>query len=95
MSGMPASWFTPSVQDGIVLLVTLEEGRRGWHIEEVRFAPTWVTPCSWIVRLVGPALDARRLPVWQLAELRRSWDRTLGAVDAPDGIRPYRRATVR
>jgi poly-gamma-glutamate synthesis protein (capsule biosynthesis protein) len=90
LSGMTAAMFEPAVQDGIALIVTAERGRHGWHVERVRYAPTWVMPHTWIVRPVRPALDAATLPDWQLAELRRSWARTVQVVDgARIGIRPF------
>lgn len=95
LSGMTASMFTPSVPDGVVLLATFERGPHGWHVRRLRYAPTWVEPGSWVVRLVGPAIDARQLPSWELAELRRSWGRTVHAIDAHHlDVVPYRRAAV-
>jgi poly-gamma-glutamate synthesis protein (capsule biosynthesis protein) len=95
LSGMTASMFTLSVTDGVVLLATFERGPHGWHVRRLRYAPTWVEPGSWIVRLVGPAIDAGQLPSWELAELRRSWGRTVLAIDAARlDVVPYRRATV-
>ena len=82
LSGMTAAMFTPSVQDGMVLLVAFGRGPHGWHVEKVRYAPTWVQTYRWIVRPVGPTLAARVVPDWMLAELRRSWARTVAAVDA-------------
>jgi hypothetical protein len=93
MSGMTAGTFEPDVQDGLALLVAFERGPHGWHVETVRYAPTWVEPGRWVVRLVGPALAAGVLPSWELAELRRSWDRTVTTIDAKDlGVLPIRRA---
>ncbi|MGE5226707.1 MAG: CapA family protein [Planctomycetaceae bacterium] len=93
MSGMTAGTFAPDVQDGLVLLVAFERGPHGWHVENLRYAPTWVEPGRWIVRPVGPALAAGALPAWELAELRRSWSRTVATVDAKDlGVLPIRRA---
>jgi poly-gamma-glutamate synthesis protein (capsule biosynthesis protein) len=95
LSGMTAGLFTASVTDGVVVLATFEDGPRGWHLRRVRYAPTWVEPGTWVVRLVGPALDAARLPAWELTELRRSWSRTVGAIDASRiDVAPYRRAVV-
>jgi poly-gamma-glutamate synthesis protein (capsule biosynthesis protein) len=95
LSGMTASLFSPSVQDGVVLLTTFEQGPRGWGIARMRYAPTWVRPTSWIVRLVGPALDAGRLPGWELRELRRSWRRTVSVADQPGlDLVPFRRARL-
>jgi poly-gamma-glutamate synthesis protein (capsule biosynthesis protein) len=95
LSGMTAQMFTPSVQDGVVLLVTFEDGPHGWHVRRLRYAPTWVEPGSWVVRLVGPALEAGHLPSWELTELRRSWGRTVHWIDARTlGVTPYRGATV-
>jgi hypothetical protein len=93
LSGMTAATFSPAVQDGMVLLVSLERGPHRWHVEKVRYAPTWVVPSSWVVRPAGPALEARILPSWVLQELRRSWSRTVATVDAKDlGVLPIRRA---
>jgi hypothetical protein len=95
LSGMTARMFTPSVADGVVVLATFERGPRRWHLRRVRYAPTWVEPGTWVVRLVGPALDARRLPAWELTELRRSWTRTVRTIDAAAiDVVPYRRAGV-
>lgn len=95
LSGMTASMFTPSVADGLVLLATFERGPHGWHLRRLRYSPTWVEPGPWVVRLVGPAIDAMRLPARELAELRRSWTRTVGVVDgATIDVVPYRRAVV-
>jgi hypothetical protein len=92
LSGMTASMFTPSVQDGMVLFAVFERGPNGWHVQMLRYAPTWVQPYRWIVRRVGPALDAGTLPDSVLAELRRSWHRTVTAVDAHDlGVLAIRR----
>jgi hypothetical protein len=84
LSGMTSSMFSPSVQDGMVLLVRFIRGPHGWRVETVRYAPTWVQPSRWTVRPVGPALEAHMLSPWVLAELRRSWRRTVDAVDAKD-----------
>jgi hypothetical protein len=93
LSGMTASMFSPGVQDGMVLIAAFERGPHGWHVEKLRYAPTWVTPYRWLVRLVGPALDAGKLPAWEIDELRRSWQRTVGYVDAArQGVFPIRRA---
>jgi poly-gamma-glutamate synthesis protein (capsule biosynthesis protein) len=70
------------VQDGYVLLAVLERGPRGWHVEKLRYAPTWVQPGTFVVRLVGPSIDDGTLPDGILAELRRSWHRTVRFVDA-------------
>ncbi|MGZ8601218.1 MAG: CapA family protein [Actinomycetota bacterium] len=94
-SGMTAALFTPAVQDGMVLLVTFERGPRRWHVHRVRFAPTWVHPGGFVVRLVGPAIDARRLPAAVIQELRRSWRRTVTTVEAArSGVAPFRRARL-
>jgi poly-gamma-glutamate capsule biosynthesis protein CapA/YwtB (metallophosphatase superfamily) len=82
LSGMTAQLFSPSVQDGMVLLVSLVGGPHGWHIDRIRYAPTWVEPYRWLVRPVGPALAAGVPSAAILAELRRSWARTVAAVDA-------------
>ncbi len=93
VSGMTAGMFTPDVQDGIALVVVFERGPHGWHVEKVRFSPTWVEPYRWIVRPVGPALAAGVLPAWELAELRASWSRTVATVGGRDlGVLPIRRA---
>lgn len=95
LSGMTARLFTPSVADGIVVLATFERDAAGWHLRGVRYAPTWVEPGSWVVRLVGPAIEAGRLPAWELTELRRSWTRTVSVVDAAGiDVLPFRRAVV-
>ena len=94
-SGMTAALFSPAVQDGMVLLVTFELGPRKWHVHRVRFAPTWVQPGRFVVRLVGPAIDARRLPAAVIRELRRSWRRTVTTVDAARvGVVAFRRARL-
>jgi hypothetical protein len=94
-SGMMGPSFTPAVQDGMVLLVTFERGSRKWHVRRVRFAPTWVQPGGFVVRLVAPAIDAGRLPPTVIQELRRSWRRTVRTVDAIRfGVTPFRRARL-
>lgn len=94
-SGMTAALFSPAVQDGIVLLVTFERGPRKWHVHRVRFAPTWVHPGGFVVRVVGPAIEAGRLPAAVLQELRRSWRRTVTTVDAARlGVVPFRGARL-
>ncbi len=94
-SGMTAALFSPAVQDGMVLLATFELGRRKWHVHRVRFAPTWVQPGGFVVRLVGPAIDARHLPAAVLRELRRSWRRTVTTIDAARlGVVAFRRARL-
>lgn len=94
-SGMTASLFSPAVQDGMVLLATFERGPRKWRVRRVRYAPTWVQPGGFVVRLVAPAIDANRLPPASIRELRRSWRRTVRTVDAaPIGIVPFRRARL-
>lgn len=94
-SGMTGALFSPAVQDGFVLLVTFELGPRQWHVHRVRFAPTWVHPNGFVVRLVGPAIEARRLPAAVVQELRRSWRRTVTTVDATRlGVVPFRRARL-
>jgi capsule synthesis protein PGA_cap len=96
LSGMTADLFGPSVPDGIAVLATFEQGSHGWHVARLRFAPTWVEPQRWVVRLVAPALAAGTLPSWELTELRRSWTRTVRTVDAARiDVWPYRRAWVR
>lgn len=94
-SGMTAALFSPAAQDGIVLLVTFERGPRTWHVHRVRFAPTWVHPGGFVVRLVGPSIEERRLPAAVLQELRRSWRRTVTTVDAARlGVVPFPRARL-
>jgi hypothetical protein len=57
--------------------------------------PTWVHPGPFVVRLVGPAIDLGRLSPSILAELRRSWQRTVATVDAADlGVVPFREARL-
>jgi poly-gamma-glutamate synthesis protein (capsule biosynthesis protein) len=93
LSGMTAAMFSPGVQDGMVLLVVFERGAHGWHVDKVRYSPTWVEPYRWVVRVIGPALEARRLPAWVLDQLRASWRRTVGYVDAKRlGVLPIRRS---
>jgi poly-gamma-glutamate capsule biosynthesis protein CapA/YwtB (metallophosphatase superfamily) len=93
LSGMTAQLFSPSVQDGMVLLVAFVREPRGWRVEKLRYAPTWVQQYRWIVRPVGPSLAAGVLPAWVLTELRHSWKRTVAAVDAHDlGVLTIRRA---
>jgi hypothetical protein len=95
LTGMLAGDYVPDVQDGMVVLVTFEQGTTGWQVSRVRFAPTWVQPGRFVVRLVGPALDAGKLPASILAELRRSWRRTVSTVDAASlGVKPFRRARL-
>jgi poly-gamma-glutamate synthesis protein (capsule biosynthesis protein) len=95
LSGMTAALFGPAVQDGIALLVTFERGPRKWHVRRIRYAPTWVHPGPFVVRLVGPAIDLGRLSPSILAELRRSWQRTVATVDATDlGVVPFRLARL-
>jgi poly-gamma-glutamate synthesis protein (capsule biosynthesis protein) len=94
-SGMLDEETGAHVQDGLVLLATFEEGASGWHVVRIRYAPTWVVPSTWVVRLVGPSIDGGGLPAWMLGELRRSWRRTVRAVDAKDlGVLPLRGATA-
>ncbi|MGZ8630931.1 MAG: CapA family protein [Actinomycetota bacterium] len=91
LSGMTAGRFPPSVQDGIVLLVTFERGPKRWRASRVRYAPTWVQPGGFVVRLVAPALEAGTLPPSVLRHLRRSWRRVVTAVDARElGAAPFR-----
>jgi poly-gamma-glutamate synthesis protein (capsule biosynthesis protein) len=91
LSGMTSSLFSAGVQDGIAVLATFERGPRRWHLERLRYAPTWVDPSRFVVRLVGPALDAGRLPDPVLRQLRRSWRRTVEIVDARRfGVTPFR-----
>jgi len=94
-SGMRDGETGARVQDGIVLLATFEAGLDGWHLARIRYAPTWVVPSTWAVRLTGPSIDAGGLPAWMLTELRRSWRRTVRAVDAKGlGVLPLRGATA-
>jgi Bacterial capsule synthesis protein PGA_cap len=91
LSGMTAALFSPAVQDGMALVVGFQEGPHRWHVDRVRFAPTWVTPGRWIVRLVAPALERGGLASWEVAELRRSWTRTVHTVaGARIGVWPFR-----
>jgi poly-gamma-glutamate capsule biosynthesis protein CapA/YwtB (metallophosphatase superfamily) len=90
-SGMREELSHAYVEDGFVLVAVFERGPHGWHVEKLRFAPTWVTPGTFVVRLVGPAIDAGALPGALLSELRRSWRRTVGYVDAKRlGVWPIR-----
>ncbi|MDH4112019.1 MAG: CapA family protein [Actinomycetota bacterium] len=94
-SGMTASLFGPAVQDGMALLATFERGPRKWRVRRVRYAPTWVQPGRFVVRLVAPAIDANRLPPASIRELRRSWRRTVRTVDAAHlGVVPFRRGRL-
>lgn len=94
-SGMRDRLSGAHVQDGFVLVAVLEHGPRGWHVEKVRFAPTWVQPGTFVVRLVGPAIDDGTLPDAIVSELRRSWRRTVRYVGAKDlGVWPIRAATI-
>jgi poly-gamma-glutamate synthesis protein (capsule biosynthesis protein) len=91
LSGMTAGRFPAGVQDGIVLLVTFERGPHRWRASRVRYAPTWVQPGRFRVRLVAPALEAGALAPPVLRHLRRSWRRTVRAVDAGGrSVRPFR-----
>ena len=94
-SGMRDELSHAHVQDGFVLVAVFERGPRGWHVEKVRFAPTWVVPGTFVVRLVGPSIDDGTVPGAILAELRRSWRRTVGYVDAKRlGVWPIRGSTI-
>lgn len=94
-SGMRDELSHAHVQDGYVLVAVVERGPHGWHVEKVRFAPTWVVPGTFVVRLVGPSIDDGALPGAILAELRRSWRRTVGYVDAKGlGVWPIRDSTI-
>jgi len=94
-SGMRDELSHAYVQDGYVLVAVFEHGSNGWHVEKVRFAPTWVVPGTFVVRLVGPSLGDGTLPGAILAELRRSWRRTVGFVDAKRlGVWPIRASTI-
>ena len=85
----------PDVQDGMVVLATFAPTADGWEVSKIRFAPTWVQPGPFIVRLVGPALDKGSLPPALMADLRRSWARTVGTVAAPAiGVKPFRGARL-
>jgi poly-gamma-glutamate synthesis protein (capsule biosynthesis protein) len=95
LTGMTSADYVANVQDGLVLLATFELGVAGWQIERVRFAPTWVQPGPYVVRLVGPALDGGRLPGTIMRQLRASWNRTVGSVDAAAlEVRPFRRSRL-
>ena len=94
-SGMRDRLSGAHVQDGFILVAVFEDGPRGWHIEKVRFAPTWVQPGTFVVRLVGPAIDDGTLPGAIVTELRRSWRRTVRYVDAKSlGVWPIRASTI-
>ena len=96
LSGMTAGRLPAGVQDGIVLLVTFERGPDRWRASRVRYAPTWVQPDRFIVRLVAPSLDAGALPSPVLGHLRPSWRRTVRAVDAGHlGVVPFRGSALR
>ncbi|MEO8476243.1 MAG: CapA family protein [Actinomycetota bacterium] len=83
------------VQDGYVLVAVFGRGPRGWDVEKLRYAPTWVQPDAFVVRLVGPSIDDGTLPAGTLDELRRSWHRTVRFVDAKaSGVWPIRAATI-
>lgn len=91
LSAMTAGRFPAGVQDGIVLLVTFERARHRWRAARVRYAPTWVQPGRFLVRLVAPSLEAAALPPRALLHLRRSWRRTVRAVDAGHlDVAPFR-----
>ncbi|HEY5858762.1 MAG TPA: CapA family protein, partial [Actinomycetota bacterium] len=91
LTGMTAADSIIDAQDGMVLIATFAQNTDGWSLARMRFAPTWVQPQRFLVHLVGPALDRRRLPSPILAALRRSWRRTVGAVDASSlGVIPFR-----
>ena len=91
LTGMTAADSIEDVQDGMVLIVTFELGTEGWTVGRVRFAPTWVQPGPFLVHLVGPAIDRGSLPSPILKELRRSWRRTVRAVDASSlGVAAFR-----
>ena len=94
-SGMRDELSHAFVQDGFVLVAVFEHGPHGWHVEKVRYAPTWVQPGTFVVRLVGPSMDDGTLPGAILAELRRSWRRTVKYVDAKAlGVWPIRASTI-
>ena len=95
LTGMTAREYVPDVQDGMVVLATFAPTADGWQVSTIRFAPTWVQPGPFIVRLVGPALDKGSLPPALMADLRRSWARTVGTVAAPAiGVKPFRGARL-
>ena len=95
LTGMTAREYVPDVQDGMVVLATFAPTADGWQVSGIRFAPTWVQPGPFIVRLVGPALDRGSLPPALMEELRRSWARTVGIVAAPAiGVEPFRGARL-
>jgi poly-gamma-glutamate synthesis protein (capsule biosynthesis protein) len=94
-SGMRDELSHAYVQDGYVLIAVFERGPRGWHVEKLRYAPTWVQPGTFVVRLVGPSIDDGTLPDGILAELRRSWHRTVRYVDAKRlGVVALRGSTI-
>jgi hypothetical protein len=81
LSGMTSSLGTPAVEDGMLLLATAVQGPQGhWHVERLRYVPTWVEYGSWRVLPIADTL-ARGWPSAALrATLRASWARTNAAV---------------
>jgi poly-gamma-glutamate synthesis protein (capsule biosynthesis protein) len=75
-----ASNGTPSVEDGVIVQVTVEEGRRGLRVTRVTYTPTWVEPGTYRILPVAPSIGAGWASEAERALLRASWDRTVSAI---------------
>lgn len=75
-----ASNGTPSVEDGVIVQLTVEEGRRGFGVTRVTYTPTWVEPGTYRILPVAPSLNAAWPSDLERAQLAASWDRTVTAI---------------
>jgi poly-gamma-glutamate capsule biosynthesis protein CapA/YwtB (metallophosphatase superfamily) len=92
LSGMTDSLGTPAVEDGEIVLATVERLGKHWKVTGISFVPTWVEVDTWRVLPVAETLG-RPWPSETLrAILRASWQRTVDAVDLLGadalGVRP-------
>jgi poly-gamma-glutamate capsule biosynthesis protein CapA/YwtB (metallophosphatase superfamily) len=83
LSNMTASLGTPSVQDGVIVHVVVEEVGQRFQVKRVTYTPTWVEQgTTWRILPVAAMLDTRATPQGTRPLLEASWTRTVAAVES-------------
>jgi hypothetical protein len=85
LSNQSASCCLPETQDGVIVVIDVEETDRGeLRTTGVSYVPTWVDRDDFTIVDVGASLDDPELPDDRRDTLETSWDRTVSAITAAE-----------
>jgi len=82
LSNQSASCCRTETQDGVIVVIEVEEVDDGLEVSEVSYVPTWVDRGDFTILDVGAALADADLPGDRRETLEASWDRTVEAITA-------------